>query len=75
MTYGISYSLLSGNIYVGSVAKSGVTWTSKEEQNLPAMIAVAEYVERQHNGDVVLTPTNGDGSLYRITVEKLEPNH
>lgn len=73
MAYGINYSLLSGNIYVGRISKSGSTWASKEEHSIPAALAVAEWVERQHNGEVDLTPKSGDGPAYRITVEKLAP--
>jgi hypothetical protein len=70
--YGINFSLLSGRIYVGRVAKSGKTWTSKEDQTMPALCAVAECVERQYDGEVYLSAKDGDGPEWRVTVERID---
>lgn len=71
--FGINYSLLSGRIYVGRVAKSGKTWTSKEDHTMPALCAAAECVERQYGGEVFLTAKDGNRPEWRVTVERIDP--
>lgn len=71
MTYGIDYGI-SGNINIGRLNKTGTEFITKEAHTIPAALTVARWVLGEHNGEVDLTPTDGSGPGYRISVEKLE---
>ena len=72
MKYAINYSSLTGAIYAGRANKAGTAFTSKSDETMPALLAVANHVLDRHDGVVELTPTDdGGGPGYRITVERL----
>jgi hypothetical protein len=72
MRYAVNYSSLTGTIYAGRIDKAGTAFTSKSDETMPALLAVADLVLEQHDGEVELNPKDGDGPAYRITVEKLD---
>jgi len=68
--YVINYSRLTGTIYAGRVNKAGTAFTSKSDETMPALLAVADHVLEQHGGTVDLTAEGEPG--YRITVERID---
>lgn len=68
--FGVSYGSLSGKIYAGRINKAGTAFTSKSDQTMPALLAVADYVLGQFDGEVELLSKGELG--YRIIVERVE---
>lgn len=69
MRYAVSYSPLTGTIYAGRINQAGTAFTSKSDETMPALLAVADLVLEKFDGEIDLTDADG-GSGYRITVER-----
>lgn len=63
--YGIQSALFSDAIHVGQLDKSGAAFIDKEDCTEQAVSAVAEYVLRRRDGELI---KRQDGSKLTITV-------
>lgn len=72
MTYGITYSPLTGRINIGRTNKSHTRFHTKEDHTTAALIAAAEHVIEQHQGQVEMTPEDGHGPAYRLIAQRID---
>lgn len=68
MSYGINYSPLGGKIWIGRTNQARTQFQAKEDQTIPAALAVVEWVRDQHGGEAVLRPADSAGHTFRLTV-------
>lgn len=71
MTYGITYSRLSGHINIGRI-NARTEFVTKEDHTTAALISAALCVIDQYGGDVDLTPRDGAGPAYRLTAQRVD---
>lgn len=68
--YHVAASPLTGTIFAGTVLKSGIWSTDKQDVTIEALVAVAEHGLKF--GKPIVIRTEDGQPLFRITVERIE---